>query len=205
VHEHAGSNGPSRYEQLLDQAVDHVIDQGLPSLSVRTLAEALGVAHNTVTYHFGTRSQLLAAIFSRLAERIRQDTNATDPVSGTEIAEEAAVARLVSVWEWLRDPQHASMWTTFFEVFALAVREPASYRQFLDHLSADWIVPVTDQLEGIGLDRAVAEARATVLIATVRGLAMELQAAEPKDEKRINAAFDALIEVLRSWVDELPS
>ncbi|MEO6471696.1 MAG: helix-turn-helix domain-containing protein [Aeromicrobium sp.] len=198
----SASTSTTRYDDLLDRAVDHVIESGMPSLSVRRLADALGVAHNTITYHFGTRSQLLEAIFGRLAEHIRRDTSA-DELGEYDNIEQAARARITATWDWLTDPAHRPVWTTFFEVFALAIREPATYRGFLDHVANDWVHPLAEEMLAVGMDRPLADARATLLVATVRGLVIELQAAADPDLPRIHNALEALLDVVSVWADQI--
>lgn len=197
----AGSIVGGRYDELLNLAVDHVIEKGVPGLSIRTLADALGVAHNTVTYHFGNRAQLLEAIFSRLAERIRAETEAASPAAPDSNKGDAR-SRIETTWAWLRDPAHRPMWSTFFEVLGMAAREPQTYRGFLDHVANDWVEPLSEEIHALGADTAQAEARATMLVATIRGLMIEIQIARDPDLRRIADAFTGLLDVVDSWLGE---
>ncbi|MBI2242545.1 MAG: TetR/AcrR family transcriptional regulator [Nocardioides sp.] len=199
VHEASGRS--KRRDALLDAAVDHVIDHGLAGLSIRNLADALGVAHNTLTYHFGSRAELLQALFSRLAQRIRR----TSAVGGSDPAHLDAFARseITATWQWLSADERRGMWTTFFEVFALAIREPDTYRGFLDHLAEDWVNPLADQMCAAGFADDAARARATLVVAAVRGLVLELQSTTPDQRDRVDGAIDALLDVVSRWVGEL--
>ncbi|ABL80496.1 MULTISPECIES: TetR/AcrR family transcriptional regulator [unclassified Nocardioides] len=199
VHEASGRS--KRRDALLDAAVDHVIDHGLAGLSIRNLADALGVAHNTLTYHFGSRAELLQALFSRLAQRIRR----TSAVGGSDPAHLDAVARseITATWQWLSADERRGMWTTFFEVFVLAIREPDTYRGVLDHLAEDWVNPLADQMRAAGFADDAARARATLVVAAVRGLVLELQSTTPDQHDRVDGAIDALLDVVGGWVSEL--
>lgn len=190
-----------RRDALLDAAVDHVIDHGLAGLSIRSLADALGVAHNTVTYHFGSRAELLQALFTRLAQRIRRTTT----VGGSDPAclDAFARAEITATWQWLSADERRGMWTTFFEAFALAIREPDTYRGFLDHVAEDWVNPLADQMGAAGFADDAARARATLVVAAVRGLVLELQSTTPDQRDRVDGAVDALLDVVSRWVREL--
>lgn len=195
------SGRSKRRDALLDAAVDHVVDHGLAGLSIRSLADALGVAHNTVTYHFGSRAELLQALFTRLAQRIRR----TSAVGGSDPAclDAFARAEITATWQWLSAEERRGMWTTFFEVFALAIREPDTYRGFLDHVAEDWVNPLADQMGAAGFSDDAARARATLVVAAVRGLVLELQSTTPDQRDRVDGAIDALLDVVSLWVREL--
>ena len=195
------SGRSKRRDALLDAAVDHVVDHGLAGLSIRSLADALGVAHNTVTYHFGSRAELLQALFTRLAQRIRR----TSAVGGSDPAclDAFARAEITATWQWLSADERRGMWTTFFEVFALAIREPDTYRGFLDHVAEDWVKPLADQMGAAGFSDDAARARATLVVAAVRGLVLELQSTTPDERDRLDGAIDALLDVVSGWVREL--
>ncbi len=195
------SGRSKRRDALLDAAVDHVVDHGLAGLSIRSLADALGVAHNTVTYHFGSRAELLQALFTRLAQRIRR----TSAVGGSDPAclDGFARSEITATWQWLSADERRGMWTTFFEVFALAIREPDTYRGFLDHVAEDWVKPLADQMGAAGFSDDAARARATLVVAAVRGLVLELQSTTPDQRDRVDGAIDALLDVVSRWVREL--
>ncbi|MEV6216847.1 TetR/AcrR family transcriptional regulator [Nocardia sp. NPDC051833] len=61
----------ARREQLLDTALAMVRDHGTDGLTLVTLAEAAGVSRPIVYDHFGTRPDLLLALYRRLDERHR--------------------------------------------------------------------------------------------------------------------------------------
>ncbi|WP_229739870.1 TetR/AcrR family transcriptional regulator [Nocardia rhizosphaerihabitans] len=61
----------ARREQLLDTALTMVRRHGTDGLTLVTLAEAAGVSRPIVYDHFGTRPELLLALYRRLEERHR--------------------------------------------------------------------------------------------------------------------------------------
>ncbi|TLF67211.1 TetR/AcrR family transcriptional regulator [Nocardia asteroides NBRC 15531] len=79
----------ARREQLLDTALAVVGDRGSDGLTLVTLAEAAGVSRPIVYDHFGTRPDLLLALYRRLDERHRLATEeavAAAAPNATEIA-----------------------------------------------------------------------------------------------------------------------
>jgi AcrR family transcriptional regulator len=191
---HAGEaekpSAHSRREQLLDLAADHVIAHGLDRSSLRELASALGVAHNNLTHHFGTRAELLAAIFERIAERQR-----TAGFSAAQQADPRVGVR--NTWDSLSHPDLRLMWTAFFELYGAALRRPDEHALFLAHVVRDWIEPLAALATATGADPAVAAARATYVVATVRGLVLDRLAGG--DETRIDAAVALLLDHIDDW------
>jgi AcrR family transcriptional regulator len=161
----------ARRERLLEAAVDYVIEHGLAGLSLRPLAAALGTDAPVLLHHFGSKDRLLVAVLNGVRDRLR----AVDAL----VAEDNPVARVRALWGWASDPAHDRLYRSFFEAYGLALRRPDGYRDFLDHVVADWL----DQLTP-----AVSERQATLAIATMRGLLLDLLATGDRD--RVGAALD---------------
>lgn len=177
----------TRRDELLDRLVDHLVEYGVDDLSLRKLAAAVGVAPNALQYHFGPREEMVAAILARQAERMRTAGEAEgDPAS-----------RIRSVWAQLTDRSARNTWHTFFEFFAVALRNPERYRVFLDHVSRDWSGPLTQRFTDEGMAPDVAAARATLLVAAGRGLIIDRLAGG--DDARISGALDALVDLAEAW------
>ena len=172
-----------RREELLNAAVDYVIDNGLADLSWRPLARAVGVTPNTLVHHFGTKEQLLEAILRRVREHTQQ---ATTGAAEGRTAQEA----LRSVWSWASAPEHRRLFRLFFAVYGLALQEPDRFGGFLERVIADWM----DELSAVfpaASDDPDNTLRRTMYIATVRGLLLDLLTTG--DEQRTTKAFDELV------------
>lgn len=169
----------TRRRQLLDAAVDHVCDHGLAGLSLRSVAQALGVDASLLLHHFGSKQQLLSLVLNGVRDRLRE-------VGGVEPGEplDASLAR---VWAWASEPAHRRLYLVFFEVYALALRSPDYYRLFLDTVVSDWLVPLTSAYTETGLGHDAARDRATLTVAVVRGLLLDLLATG--DRERVDAAL----------------
>jgi AcrR family transcriptional regulator len=57
--------------ELLRQGLQLIVKEGMPSFSMRRLAQALGVSHAAAYRHFPNKEALLAAIFFEAMERFR--------------------------------------------------------------------------------------------------------------------------------------
>jgi AcrR family transcriptional regulator len=80
---------PQRREQLEDAVIDYVLTHGIADLSLRPVAEALGVSTYSLVYHFDSKEGLIAAVMARIESREREMTAgwlAEDPVTTTPAA-----------------------------------------------------------------------------------------------------------------------
>lgn len=65
----AYANGQQTREQFTAKALELFAAQGFQRLSLRKIAESLGVSHAALTYHFPTKESLLEAVFNEQAMR----------------------------------------------------------------------------------------------------------------------------------------
>lgn len=172
-----------RRTALLDAAVDHATEHGFADLSWRTLAAALGVSSTTLVHHFGSKEELLAAVLGRLRDRMT--------LAVGDAPDLAAAAR--AVWTQSSDPARRPTFRLFFAVLGQALQSPDSYVGFLEVVGVEW----TDALrraQGPHTDPDDAARRATLVVATLRGLLLDLLAGG--DEARVRAAAEAYLATL---------
>jgi AcrR family transcriptional regulator len=162
---------PARRAQLLDAAVDYAVEHGMSDLTLRPLAEALGVMPNTLVHHFGSKEELLSAILNGVRDRLR--------AMHTQLEAQSERAPLEGVWEWTSSPERLAFFRSFFEAYGLALRQPERFRPFLERVVADWLV-------------SAEPARATLELAVVRGLLLDLLTTGERD--RVDAAFELFME-----------
>ncbi|MGW1743544.1 TetR/AcrR family transcriptional regulator [Nocardia sp. NPDC001965] len=176
-----------RRARLLQAAGDYVIAHGLSDLSLRPLARNLGVTTTTLVHHFGSRDQLLAAIISEVRERMLQAVDIQDTTDGDPygIIERA--------WAWLSDSQHAPLYRLLFEIYGNALQQPQIYQPFLAHIVNDWLRILTATFED-NYDHDTATTKATLAIATCRGLLLDLLTTG--DNERIARAFETFAAIL---------
>ena len=162
-----------------------MVQNGLSDLSLRPLAAAVGVSPRTLLYHFGSKEQLIA-------EALRpQRTRApgADPEARRGLERE-----LDEYWDWLVSDDAAPFMRLFFEVYALALRDPDRFPAFLETVTGDWLPYLAERAREAGLPPKRAEATATLMLATYRGLSLDLLATG--DRQRAENAHRELKRVL---------
>jgi AcrR family transcriptional regulator len=167
-----------RREALLDAAVDYVVEHGLAGVSLRPLAAALGTDAPVLLHHFRSKDNLLVLLLNRVRDRLRtlaRSATGDDPSD-----------QLGAVWEWTSDPRHEALFRLFFEAYGLALQNPDRYAEFLDHVVEDWLGELAP---AVGADRA------TLAVAAVRGLLLDLLTTGDRD--RVEAAERLLLSLLR--------
>lgn len=94
-----------------------------PDLSMRQIAEQLGVHHTLLTYHFGSRPGLLAAVLAEARHRDNVLIAATDAdLSFPELAK--------AVWTHYAHPDRIDRTRAFFHVAGLALYDAEAYADF---------------------------------------------------------------------------
>jgi AcrR family transcriptional regulator len=176
-----------RRAELLDAVVDYTVEHGFSDLSWRPVACALGVSTTTLVHHFGTKEQMLVTILARLRERLSEavrDTLGKQP----DLATAARAA-----WTLTSDPQRGAEFRLFFAVYGRALQAPKQFAAFLERVVADWMGALRDA-QGPDTDPGTATRTATLVIATIRGLLLDLLATGDRD--RVQDAAESFLATL---------
>ncbi|MEV4297105.1 TetR/AcrR family transcriptional regulator [Microbispora rosea] len=176
-----------RRAELLDAVVDYTVEHGFSELSWRPVAAALGVSTTTLVHHFGTKEQMLETILGRLRERVFA---ATSEAVGDQ-PDLATAAR--AVWTRTSDPRQWAEFRLFFAVYGRALQSPHQFADFLEHVVADWMSALREA-QGPDVAPATAARTATLVIATIRGLLLDLLATGDRD--RVQDAAESFLATL---------
>lgn len=177
---------PKRRRELLEGAVDFVIANGISDLSLRPLADALGTQAPVLLHHFGSKEHLVQEVLRGVRDRVRS--------LGRSAETQNHRSGLGTVWAWVSDPAQGPLMRLFFETYGLALRHPDRYAEFLQHAVRDWLdEPLA----------AVDEISATLAIATVSGLMLDLLTTG--DSARVDDAFERFTFLLRWHADQMSS
>ncbi len=168
-----------RRAELLDELLDYSATHGLSDVSLRPLASAVGSSPRMLLYFFGSKDGLVRAVHQHARElQLTLVRQAVDEQS-------AGPATLRALWAWLSDPAHHNVVRFFFESYARSLHDRAgSWRDF-GRVSVDEWLPLVQRALG------EAEADATLVLAALRGLMLDLLATG--DTARVNAAFERLL------------
>jgi AcrR family transcriptional regulator len=173
----------NRRPDLLDGAAEYVLDNGLAELSLRRVAEALGVTHATLLRHFSSKDELVLAVIEQIrSDFVRQLSGEIEHAPGGSVA---ALAK--TVWARLCQPLEQRQFRLLFE---LVSRRYAGDSAFVESMIRSWVELIADRILGAG-DRSGPEAAAlaTLMLALFRGLQLDLMLTG--DRERVEAALDA--------------
>ena len=179
-----------RRAELLAGAVEYILDNGVAELTLRPLADALGVTHATLLRHFGTKEELVREAITAIREALFDNSRRSAGNNATE-----TLARSMrAVWQQLCEPTERRQFVLLFELVALQSREPERFGSLAPLLISDFLVPMEASLRKAGRSPSEARELATGFLAQVRGLQLDL--ALTGDLRRVNAAMNRYIEVM---------
>ncbi len=174
---------PEIPERLLDVCTDHALASGLPD-RLEAFAVASGTSTRMLLYHFGTKEALLREVLRRARARQRRYFEELLRVR----PDEDYLVTLGRAWAGMTGAQ-GRRYTDLFG----RLREDAEERLwpgFRREATTDWLAPLEDGLRTIGRPEL-----ATLVLAVVRGLIMDLDATGDSD--RVDRAFAHLLASVR--------
>jgi AcrR family transcriptional regulator len=108
-------------------------ERGIENLSLARLAQALGFSTYALTYHFGTREDVLAAVAEHVEARLQAEFEELAGHPGLTMPD--LVRRY---WATTRKPGADHAMRLWLELVLLASREPGRLPGFLDRATAGW-------------------------------------------------------------------
>jgi AcrR family transcriptional regulator len=175
---------PQIKQRLLDACTDYALEHGLPD-RLRPLAAAAGTSTRMLIYHFQTRDGLLREIL-RQARR-RQIEAFTDLIRVRP--DEPYAVTLARAWSAISGPQGQPYLRMFSRLHETA-GEPL-WPGFRQSATTDWLAPLAEGMRSLGRPEL-----ATVVLAVIRGLLMDLDATG--DTARTHRAFTAFLATIES-------
>jgi AcrR family transcriptional regulator len=175
---------PEIRQQLLDACTDYSLEQGLPD-GLEPLAGAAGTSSRMLIYHFGSRDGLLREILGQARER--QLIAFTDLIRLR--ADEPYPVTLARAWSAISGPQGAPYLRMFGRLHDTA-GEPL-WPGFRRAATTDWLGPLEAGMRSLGRPEL-----ATVVLAVIRGLLMDLGATGDVD--RTDRAFGDFLATIGS-------
>ncbi len=147
----------TRPAKLLDAIVGYLVKTGVAELSLRPLAKAVGSSPRVLLYYFGSKEELVVRALRRLRERQR------GTFSGLRDAKyERPSDACRTIWKQMSAPQSEKLFTFFFETYALALRHPRRFGDFLTNAFEDWLEFVAEALIRFMLDYCASRDRERV-------------------------------------------
>jgi AcrR family transcriptional regulator len=179
-----------RRPELLGSVTELLLEQGIANLTLRAVAEGVGVSHATLLRHFSSKEELLTAVL----DHIRTDLAArmsTHP----ELASAESTAELVtSLWQLLSEPKEQRQFLLLFELIGRQPRRGAGDPRLAESLVIEWIDLIVERLVRDGWARHAAEPVATLVLAQFRGLQLDLLVTG--DRERVDRAVQTSLRLL---------
>jgi AcrR family transcriptional regulator len=180
---------PEIRERLLDACTSYALEHGLPD-RMSPLAAAAGTSTRMLVYHFGTRDRLLREVLGRARER---QLDAFGQMLRPR-PHEPYVDTLASAWQQITGPEGRPYLRMFDQLHIAQLRDSAGrplWPDFRRIATTEWLGPLEE-----GLATLHRRELATVVLATLRGLLMDLGATG--DEARTARAWRDFLDAIRS-------
>ncbi len=133
------TNAPAGKQRIMDVAAELFIERGVDGASLRQIADLVGMKAGSLYYHFGSKNELLAAIFDRGIEVMVRAFNEAAEATGDQPARDRVGAHvrahLAALFE---NGPYTAAHVTAFRTAPAEVREA--------------IVPVRDAYEAMWTD-----------------------------------------------------
>jgi AcrR family transcriptional regulator len=170
----ADPQAPSpRREELLEQAYAYVLRNGIASMSLRPVAEAVGASPRVLLYLFGSKDGLVQALLAR------SRTEELALLADVRAAGGGPAEVVERLWGWLAAPQRRDLLRLWAEGYSRSLVEPdGPWAGFAAQTVHDWI-EVLGEVLGPADDP-------TAVLATLRGALLDLLATG--DTERTTAA-----------------
>jgi AcrR family transcriptional regulator len=178
---------PDRKPELLEAVVGYVAEHGLGDLSLRPLAEALGVSTYTLVYHFGSKEQLVVEVLASV--EARQKVLVERWIAGEPELDLATLVR--RYWAWASAPENLPLLRLVFEAVTLSATASGLPGDVRARLVTDWVDGLAAGFAESGSGNAESRTLATLVNAAFTGLVLDLLATG--DHARVEAALDALL------------
>lgn len=165
------TKAPSRRDQLLRAAVEHLAEHSVDSQSLRGIAASIGTSHRMLIYHFGSRDGLLSEVVATVEQKQRDAFEVLSEGSVVGLPREIAER----FWSGVVGPS-TRYGPLFFELSAHAMQERPHAEALSSSLVEPWLQILADALTGGGMHPVRARTQARLGLAVVRGLLFDLLA-----------------------------
>lgn len=170
--------------------MEFLLDHGVRGFSLGAVAVEVGVSARMLVYHFGSKAQLIDEGVREARRRQRELFGAwLSPRSNTSYPRV-----LEQAWRSMETEQAQRYNRLFAEVAALARQPGSPFEGFGEHTVHDWLPRAIEGFRNDGHDTADAQARATLALAAMKGLILDLAATGQR--RRIRAASRLLADIL---------
>lgn len=138
-------------EQIIQRVTQHMVEQGLSDMGLRTLAQVAGASDRMLIYYFATKDALIAEALHAIAENLALQFDAM--VGQHQRSAETLLAELLQL---SNSPQFMLVIRLWFEVVGLAARGQEPYATNAAAIANNWLQWIQSRLENGQRDEAMA-------------------------------------------------
>jgi AcrR family transcriptional regulator len=182
---------PVLKRKLLDQVVRYLADHGLGHLSLRPMAQALGMSPHRLMHHFGPKDEMVATALARatdIQEEVQEEWFVLDP----SMTQPQLLRRW---WYWLAgDASNLALVRLGLEAATLDATVTSLPMEVRAEQIGVWRTEIESRFVAAGLPRKVAAVEASIAKATFTGLVVDLMGSGEAD--RLTEALESYLEVL---------
>jgi AcrR family transcriptional regulator len=182
-----------RRPELLEALTEYVLEHGVAELSLRPAAEAIGVTHATLIRHFASKDELILEVVAKIrTDFLARLQRRLDASAAEELGD-----YLWTAWNLLCQPRERRQFILLFELVARDARmkrRSGRRGELVDSVIAAFVTPITERLIAEGRSADEADQLATVIVAQVRGLQLDL--AVSGERRRVDRAMQRFIDLL---------
>lgn len=176
---------------LLDAVIRYLVAHGVAEVSLRPLAKAVDSSPRVLLYYFGSKEDMVVKALARLRDKQRAEFASMKGASF-----DSTSGACLAIWKHMSAPDSEPLFRLFFEAYALALRHPQKFWEFLHNVIEDWLEFLAAPLTGKGCTKSEARAFATVVLAGFRGFMLDYCASG--DRKRLDSAVQLWLRALDS-------
>jgi AcrR family transcriptional regulator len=177
-----------RRGELLEAVGEYVLENGIATLSLRRVADAVGVSHVTLQHHFGTKEELVGEIVEHLLERTFMPQA---PYTGGLVPALDLATRWRALWTHLTAPEGQRDIRLFIEALGQSLYGVAGYSEPVKRSITRRVNAIAANITRLGCPDDEALTYATLLLATFRGMLIDLMATGERE--RLDDAFESAL------------
>ncbi|MGO1506399.1 MAG: TetR/AcrR family transcriptional regulator [Brachybacterium sp.] len=166
---------------MIAAATEHILEHGVGSLSLRTLAQSVGISHATLLHHFANRETLVAEVV---------DATIAGALSQPDLAEGTEHGPLRALWTRAGSAHGRRYIRLFIELTGISMFSDAAVREAVSRSMGERHRALAAGLERECCPTEESAPMATWMLSAFRGLMAELIITG--DQERSDAAFEDL-------------
>jgi len=179
---------PDTRTKLIEGTVDFILKRGLIDLTLRPLAAALNTSARMLLHYFGSKERLITQALAQAQTRQQEEFARILSARGKRRD------RLALAWDVWSSEENERFLGFFFEVYVLAMHNRKRFPGFLERMVKDWLPLFEQAVAAVGVEPKRVTPLATFILATIRGLQLDLLATGEK--ARVDGAFREMLRLL---------